>query len=111
MNIFWSPLSNIFSFTGLAIDEHGNMYLTMLPYYGVAAWNIDLPFSTISLVDLNRETMVWPDGFGFDQQGFLYVISNTIFKYIDLRRKPMITNDTPFRVLKIFTGSRNYLYG
>lgn len=96
---------------GMVIDELSTMYLTMLPFYGVASWKADLPTSTMRLVYSNRATMVWPDGFAFDQQGFLYVISNKVFNYIDLRRTPEISRDTPFRVLRTFTGTRSYLYG
>ncbi|ENN71076.1 hypothetical protein YQE_12010, partial [Dendroctonus ponderosae] len=95
---------------GIMIDELSTMYLTMLPFSGIASWKTDLPTSTMQLVYTNRETMVWPDGFAFDQQGFLYVICNKVFNYIDLKRTPVISGDTPFRVLKTFTGTRSYLY-
>ncbi|XP_066137881.1 protein yellow-like isoform X2 [Euwallacea fornicatus] len=96
---------------GIVIDELSTMYLTMLPQYGVASWNIKQPISTLEIIDSNRETMIWPDGLAFDQNGFLYLISNKIYNYIDSTRAPLINNQSQFRVLRVFVGTRSYLYG
>ncbi|XP_066261408.1 dopaminechrome tautomerase-like [Euwallacea similis] len=96
---------------GIIIDELSTMYLTMLPQHGVASWNIKQPISTMEIIDSNRETMIWPDGLAFDQNGFLYLISNKIYNYIDSTRTPIINGQPQFRVLRAFTGTRSYLYG
>ncbi|CAG9773927.1 unnamed protein product [Ceutorhynchus assimilis] len=94
---------------GIIIDNKSNMYLTMLPQHAVAMWNINEPIASIIRLDQDRQRMVWPDGFAFDQRGFLYLISNKIYNYIDLRRTPVVTDEVQFRVLRLFTGTTSYL--
>lgn len=96
-------------FLGIIIDKAFNMYLTMLPQYGVATWNVKQSITTLAVNAWDKD-MIWPDGFAFDQQGFLYVISNKIYNYIDPNRNPVLNGEFHFRIWRTFTGTKSYLY-
>lgn len=94
---------------GLAMDHEGNLYYGLLNMYGVGKWNIYEPFNNSKIIDQNNSTMIWPDSFSFDGQGFLYVLSNGIHKYFNPDYDLKSDNGTKFRVMKIYTGTKSYL--
>lgn len=95
---------------GFAMDNKGNLYYGLLPSYGIAKWNIHSPFSTSKVVDKNRKELIWPDSFGFDSKGNLYVLANGINKYYDPSYKLQVNSDIKFRILKHSTETISYLY-
>ncbi|KAJ8943936.1 hypothetical protein NQ314_009600 [Rhamnusium bicolor] len=95
---------------GMIMDSRGALYYTLLPLYGVAKWNIWQPLSSSEIVDADKTDMVWPDGFAMDQRGYLYLISNYVFNYINPNTSLRLSPDIKFRVFKLYTGTRSYLY-
>ncbi|KAJ8973880.1 hypothetical protein NQ317_011688 [Molorchus minor] len=95
---------------GMMIDSKGNLYYTLLPLYGVGRWNIKEKFGSARIIDINAQEMVWPDGFAMDQKGYLYLISNSAFKYVNPETELKLTPDIKFRVFKLATSTRSYLY-
>ncbi|KAF7279209.1 hypothetical protein GWI33_007527 [Rhynchophorus ferrugineus] len=95
---------------GIIMDNRANLYLTLLPLYGVARWDFRKPSRGFQIIQQDDTTTIWPDGFAFDQSGFLYVISNQVLRYIDSRQEVPVNSDIKFRVLRTFTGTNSYLY-
>ncbi|XP_018577863.1 protein yellow-like [Anoplophora glabripennis] len=95
---------------GMMMDSSGTLYYTLLPFYGVGSWNIRDPFVSSKIVNTDRDVMVWPDGFAMDQRGFLYLISNMIVNYINPTIALKLTPDVKFRISKLYTGTKSYLY-
>ncbi|XP_030766075.1 protein yellow-like [Sitophilus oryzae] len=109
---FVTPVGTLTSqVDGIAIDSQANMYFTLLPLYGVGRWNLNDPLESTQMIHQDPRTTIWPDGFAFDQEGVLYVISNQVFRYIDPRSTPPINSNVKFRILGTFIGTRSYLYG
>ncbi|KAJ8924599.1 hypothetical protein NQ315_000749 [Exocentrus adspersus] len=96
---------------GMMMDSTGTLYYTLLPFNGVGNWNIKEEFVSSRIVEYNRHDMVWPDGFAMDQEGYLYLISNRIFDYFDQGVQLNLTDGVKFRVFKLYTGTKSYLYG
>lgn len=95
---------------GMMMDSRGTLYYTLLTFYGVGSWDIRENFVSSKIVDTNRDVMVWPDGFAMDQKGYLYLISNFIVNYINPTIPLNLTSDVKFRISKLYTGTRSYLY-
>ncbi|KAF2902757.1 hypothetical protein ILUMI_03422 [Ignelater luminosus] len=95
---------------GLAMDNKGNLYYGMLSMYGVGKWNIKKPFNTARKVDTSRRTFVWPDSFSFDLNGNLYILTNGINKYFSPTYELRLSTDIKFRILRLTTGTKSYLY-
>ncbi|RZC35853.1 MRJP domain containing protein [Asbolus verrucosus] len=95
---------------GLVVDNKGDLYYGLLPLHGVGKWNIYKPFSTAEIVAQNNETMIWTDSFALDDKGFLYLLANNIHKFFDSDYKLEISDEVKFRILKLFTSSKSYLY-
>lgn len=95
---------------GFAMDNKGNLYFGLLNTYAIAQWNMYTPFTTTTVIDKNRKAIIWPDSFGFDSKGNLYVLANGINKYHDTNYKLEITDEMKFRILKYYTGTLSYLY-
>lgn len=95
---------------GLTMDNKGNLYFGMLSNYGVGKWNIRKPFSTARKLDSNKDFLVWPDSFTFDLNGNLYVLANGMNKYLLPSYKLKLTTEIKFRILKLKTGTKSYLY-
>lgn len=95
---------------GFAMDNKGNLYYGLLASYGVAKWNIHTPFSTSKVLDQNKRELIWPDSFGFDSKGNLYVLANGINKFYDPSYKLQVTTEIKFRILKHTTQTISYLY-
>lgn len=95
---------------GMIMDRQGNMYYGLLNLYGIAKWNNQKPFNTSIVMDTNQNTLVWPQSFTFDNSGFMYVLANGIHKFYDPHFPLHLSNDVKFRLLRIFTGTKSYLY-
>ncbi|XP_022920917.1 dopaminechrome tautomerase-like [Onthophagus taurus] len=94
---------------GLAIDNEGNLYYGLLDSYGIAKWNIYEPINSTKIIEENNSTIIWPDSFSFDNQGFIYVLTNGIHKFFN----PTVKHDTTstkFRLMKLYTGTKSYMY-
>ncbi|XP_044745226.1 protein yellow-like [Coccinella septempunctata] len=95
---------------GLMIDTKGNLYYTLLPLNGIGRWNINTPIATSEIIYKNKRTMIWPDTFAMDEEGYLYVISNNINQFIDPKTEVVITGEVKFRIFRYFTGTKSYMY-
>lgn len=95
---------------GLAMDNRGNLYYGLLNLYGVAKWNIYNTFNTSKIIDTNEKTIIWPDSFAFDNEGYLFVLANGIHKFFNPFFPLQLSSDVKFRVLRLYTASKSYLY-
>jgi sugar lactone lactonase YvrE len=95
---------------GMMMDSKGDLYYGLLPLYGVGKWNVDEPFSRAEILDHNRETMIWPDSFALDGEGYLYLLANHINKFQDPNYKWNNKDPAVIRILKLFTNTQSYLY-
>ncbi|KAG5892909.1 hypothetical protein JTB14_006224 [Gonioctena quinquepunctata] len=86
---------------GMMMDNRGNLYYSLTSKNAVGKWNIHQAFNRDSKVIYQSNLMVWPDAFGMDQEGYLYVISNY---FLDK------TRTIKFRIFKTHTGTKSYQY-
>lgn len=94
---------------GMIMDSLGNLYYTLVPIYGVGKWNIfeDIDYSEIIY---SSKELVWPDGFGMDQKGNLYLITTRAYTFIDPNYELKLTTELKFGIFKLPTGTRSYLF-
>lgn len=90
---------------GMVMDKNGTLFYGVLPLNGIATWQKDTPFNTTTLIDQDNSSMHWPDSFGFDEDGYLYVVSNNIHKYFDPNYVTEFNDDIKFRVHIKYTGT------
>lgn len=96
---------------GMMMDSKGNLYYSLIPLYGAGKWNMFEPFETSEIIYTNRKTFVWTDGFGMDQEGYLYLMTNWAYRYFETNYTLEFSpNIVKFRIHKLFTGSKSYLY-
>lgn len=95
---------------GLTMDSKGNLYYGMLSSYAIGKWNTNKPFESARKMDSNRRTMIWPDSFAFDLNGFMYVLTNGINKFFKQHYELRLSPEIKFRILKINVGTNSYLY-
>lgn len=92
---------------GLMMDSNGVLYYGLLTQDAVARWNTNLPISTAEIVEKNSELLKWPDSFGFDTFGTLYMIANNIDYFMN---RNLDINDLNFRLLRYYTGTCSYQF-
>lgn len=95
---------------GMVLDNKGNLYYGLLPDDAIGKWNIFDGFETAREIDRKPGVMIWPDSFAMDNAGFLYVLANGINKYFAPTFPLSITTDPKFRIFKLYTGTKSYLY-
>lgn len=95
---------------GMMMDSEGNLYYSLIPLYGVGKWNMFEPFESSEVMYANRETFKWTDGFGMDQRGNLYLITNWAYRYFQTDYILEFSLDIKFRIHRLHTGTRSYLY-
>ncbi|CAL8145826.1 unnamed protein product [Orchesella dallaii] len=95
---------------GLAMDSEGFLF------YGLLANNSVVYFNTTSgRVDESSEVLLvqndvdlqWVDTFAFDNEGYLYMTTNRMQRY---STNTFDFSETNFRVARVFTGSKSYMY-
>ncbi|GLV33908.1 yellow-b [Carabus blaptoides fortunei] len=92
---------------GLVMDSERNLFYGVLTKDSVEKWNASTSISTAKTVDQNSDLIFWPDSFGFDTIGNMYLVSNNIGYFLenDISREKI-----NFRLLKFYTGTCSYLY-
>lgn len=95
---------------GMMMDSKGNLYYSLVPLYGLGRWNIFENFDASEVIYENRQTFIWTDGFGMDQHGFIYLITNWAYRYFETNYTLEFTEDIRFRIHRLYVGSRSYLF-
>lgn len=95
---------------GMIIDNKGNLFYGLIQSHGIGKWNIYEYFNTAREVVSNSREIIWPDSFAMDNSGYLYVLCNGIHKYFDQGHRLTVSDEVKFRVLKLYTGNKNYMY-
>ncbi|XP_060535469.1 protein yellow-like [Cylas formicarius] len=95
---------------GITIDSDGDLFYTLPTFYGVGKWNTSTPLWTSELFDRDEQQMVWTDGFAFDQRGYIYLITNYMYKFIQPKETLFHDGRVLFRVFRYHTGTKSYLY-
>ncbi|XP_023016573.2 protein yellow [Leptinotarsa decemlineata] len=95
---------------GMMMDNTGNLYYSLTSHNAVGRWNIHESFDQSEVIYRNNRTLIWPDAFGMDQKGYLYVMANRAFDYLAPNVELNFTSEIKFRIFKYYTGSRSYLY-
>lgn len=95
---------------GLAMDNLGNLYYGLLNLNAVGRWNLNENFVNSAIIDIEPQTIIWPDTFTFDNNGHLYLVTNNAGRYFG---NTTLTFDRSikFRILKRYVGTNSYLYG
>ncbi len=94
---------------GLAMDSQGLLFYGLLQNNSIVYVNTSVP-KTNSYDPYQKEVLLvqndfdlqWPDTFAFDQEGYLYTVSNRLQRY---PTNSYDWNEVNFRVARIFVGS------
>lgn len=95
---------------GMMMDSSGNLFYSLIPLYGVGKWNILEPFESSEVIYRNRSTFKWTDGFGMDQKGNLYLMTNWAYRFFEPNYSLQFSSDIKFRIHRMHSGTRSYLY-
>lgn len=96
---------------GLIVDNQGFLYFGVQTQDAIARWNIYEPFNTnASIVYQNRTTANWPDSFGFDQQGNLFLTCNFDERVTNGTQALPFSHNISYRILVAHTGTGGYQY-
>ncbi|KAG5892908.1 hypothetical protein JTB14_006223 [Gonioctena quinquepunctata] len=104
------PIRKQGSTDGMMMDNAGNLYYSLISKNAVGKWNINKPFCRDAKIIYQSKLMVWPDAFGMDDKGYLYVIANRAYNYLDTNVKLNFTSAIKFRIFKYRTGTKSYQY-
>lgn len=94
---------------GMIMDNHGNLYYSLLKDNAIAQWNSLTPFSYENqfIIAKDDNFIQWVDGMSFDEDGYLYVVVNRLYNFVGGRLNP---NEINFRILRTKTGTLSYVY-
>lgn len=92
---------------GLMMDSEGDLYYGVLTQDAISKWDSKQDISTASTVDQNTDMIIWPDSFGYDPFGNLYLVSNNIGYFLS---EDISKENINFRLLKLYTGTCSYQY-
>lgn len=95
---------------GMMMDSKGNLYYSLIPLYGAGRWNIYDSFDNSEIIYEDRKTFIWTDGFAMDQKGNLYLMTNWAYRYFEVNYTLQFSPDIKFRIHRLHTGTRSYLY-
>ncbi|CAL8147982.1 unnamed protein product [Orchesella dallaii] len=90
---------------GLAMDAVGNMYYGLYSNNSVAHFNTRNEQETVLI--RNDEAFQWPDTFSFDNEGYLYVTTNKMQRFIT---NTYDLSQQNFRVVRVYVGHQSYMY-
>lgn len=89
---------------GMVMDKEGNLFYGLLNLYGVGRWNKNDPFNQSAMIYSSVHTLKWPDSFGLDEDGVLYVLSNNIHKYFDISYPLSFDEGPKFNISRLVVG-------
>lgn len=97
---------------GMTIDNEGNLFYSLIPKHGIGRWNTRLNLDRSKIIEHNEELFDWPDSLGFDGTGSLYGTTvKHVYNMIDTSVQLHFDPDRiEYNVIKIFTGTKSYLY-
>lgn len=93
---------------GLIIDNKGTFYYTLVNLYAIGEWSIYEPFITSTILEQDASIFRWPDSFGFDSKGYLYVVSNEINRFF--AGLQTVNEEIKYNIARFFTGTQSYLH-
>ncbi|XP_017782545.1 PREDICTED: uncharacterized protein LOC108566921 [Nicrophorus vespilloides] len=86
---------------GLIMDPKGNLFFNLIHNRALAKWNVYQKFSTARII-MKHNYFDWCDGYSFDTNGNLVILSNEIGKYLATKPKRN-TKAVHFRILRLST--------
>lgn len=89
------------------MDSEGFLYYGVLTEDSVKKWNSKAPIETSVTVEQNSKLINWPDSFGFDTFGTLYLLANNIENFLV---NGINVNDINFKLIKLYTGTCSYQF-
>lgn len=92
---------------GMMMDSNAVLYYGHLTDDSIVMWNTKKPIGTQRVIEKSSELLKWPDSFGFDTFGTLYLLSNNIDYFMNRAISP---NDINFRILRYYTGTCSYQF-
>lgn len=101
---------------GMIMDNKGILYFGLLKEHAIAQWDSFQPFTLENqpIIAKDEAYIQWTDGFGFDEEGYLYVVVNRLHNFV---AGHLNMTEVNFRVLRsktstvsyVFTGRDNYI--
>lgn len=94
---------------GMIMDNQGILYFGLLKENAIAQWDSFTPFTIENqpIIAKDETHIQWTDGFGFDEEGNLYVVINRLHNFVAGR---LNINEINFRVLRSKTGTVSYVH-
>lgn len=92
---------------GMVVDSVGRLYYGLLVEDAVATWDINKPINTSKIIDVNHKLIAWPDSFGFDTFGTLYLLATEMGRFLQGKTIP---DEINFRLLRLYTATCSYQF-
>lgn len=94
---------------GMIMDNQGILYFGLLKEHAIAQWDSFRPFTLENqpIIAKDEAHIQWTDGFGFDEEGYLYVVVNRLHNFVAGR---LNINEVNFRILRSKTGTVSYTH-
>ncbi|XP_057323338.1 protein yellow-like [Microplitis mediator] len=95
---------------GMMMSATGVLYFGLLADDAVAMWDTKNQPSFVTgqrIISRDHVQMQWPDTFGFDEEGNLWCVTNSLQNFINNKVDPTVAN---YRVIRISTGTKSYQY-
>ncbi|XP_035693903.1 major royal jelly protein 1-like [Branchiostoma floridae] len=95
---------------GIAISNKGTLYYGALQLNAVYRWDTSSQdVSSSSPLLISDVRMQWPNAFAFDDEGYLWFVSNKLQQYL-FNELNITGPESNFRVWKIYVGEKSYMY-
>lgn len=96
---------------GMVMSAAGVLYFGLLADDAVAIWDTKGSISSFTnsqrVISRDHQLMQWPDTFAFDEDGYLWCVTNSLQNFLNNRVDVNVPN---YRVIRIRIGSKNYQY-
>ncbi|XP_063701407.1 protein yellow-like [Culicoides brevitarsis] len=94
---------------GMIMDNQGILYFSLLKEHAIAQWDSFRPFTLENqpIIAKDETHIQWTDGFGFDEEGYLYVVINRLHNFVAGR---LNVNEVNYRILRSKVGALSYVY-
>uniref|UniRef100_A0A6V7K5K3 Uncharacterized protein n=1 Tax=Bracon brevicornis TaxID=1563983 RepID=A0A6V7K5K3_9HYME len=95
---------------GMIMTADGRLYFGLVAEEAVAVWDVSqetLVSAGEEIATQNHQTMLWPDTFALDEEGYMFFVANSLQNFIE---DEIDSNKYNFRVFKTDVGSKSYQF-
>lgn len=95
---------------GMVVDSVGNLIYSVVTQNAVAKWHTShgsMNETNQQIFDRNDQLLIWPDTFGFDTFGTVYLTATDMDRFM---QRGISIDQTNFRILRLYTATCSYQF-